>query len=204
MRILGIDPGLTRCGVGVVELLPGRKVTLIDVTVLRTPATLSLTDRIARIAGGIDELIVRHHPAAIAMERVFARRDVSTVMATAQVSGAAHFVAAQRGLSVHLYTPTEVKAAVTGYGAAAKPQVGALVARLLGVPQVPGPPDAADALAIAISHAFRGASDGRSFGRDSLGRSGPSDEGAQTRAQKSWRAAEAAAARPRRRPSLGV
>ena len=161
MRVLGIDPGLTRCGLGVVEGEVGRPLTLVDVDVLRTPTGQAVPDRLLAIQTGIEEWLARHCPDAVAVERVFARSDSSTVMGTAQASGLAMVAAARRGLPVALHTPSEVKAAVTGSGRAAKEQVGAMVRRILALPETPRPADAADALALAITHIWRGGAQGR-------------------------------------------
>ncbi|MDY7527934.1 MULTISPECIES: crossover junction endodeoxyribonuclease RuvC [Cryobacterium] len=196
MRVLGIDPGLTRCGVGVVDVAPNRTATLVDVTVLRSSPDLPLEQRLLLLSRGLEEMMDRHKPAFVAIERVFAQHNVRTVMGTAQISGVALLLAAQRGLTVTLHTPSEVKAAITGYGSADKAQVGAMVARVLGLSEVPKPADAADALALAICHAWRtGASGGTLPTTDGLA------GGALTPAQAAWRAAErgaAASAVPRR------
>ncbi len=155
LRVLGIDPGLTRCGVGVVDVSATRTATLVHVGVIRTPVDLPLEQRLLAIAHGIEEVLDAHAPQAVALERVFAQHNLRTVMGTAQASGVALQVAAARGLAVGLHTPSEVKAAITGYGAADKKQVGAMVARVLGLAEVPSPADAADALALAICHAWR-------------------------------------------------
>ncbi|BDZ63100.1 crossover junction endodeoxyribonuclease RuvC [Agromyces mangrovi Wang et al. 2018] len=188
MRVLGIDPGLTRCGVGVVDVAPDRRATLVDVVVLRSPADLAIERRLLRIAEGLDAILEEHRPHAVALERVFARSDVSTIMGTAQISGVAMHLAARRELTVALHTPSEVKAAITGYGRADKKQVGAMVARILGLETPPKPADAADALALAICHAWRsGPGSGAAAGGSS-----DVDAGA-TPAQKAWLAAERAA-----------
>jgi crossover junction endodeoxyribonuclease RuvC len=161
VRVLGIDPGLTRCGLGVVEGTVGRPLTLVAVTVLRTPADSPLPDRLVDLERGIEDWIDEHRPDAVAVERVFARSDVSTVMGTAQASGIAMLVAARRGLPVALHTPSEVKAAVSGNGRADKQQVGAMVSRILRLETVPRPADAADALALAITHIWRGGAQAR-------------------------------------------
>ncbi|MEY3697235.1 MAG: hypothetical protein RJA41_885, partial [Actinomycetota bacterium] len=111
MRVLGIDPGLTRCGVGVIESAPGRVVRLLHVDVLRTPADMPLEKRLAAIHFELSDLINRYQPDAIAVERVFAQSNVRTVMGTAQVSGIGLMLAAQLDISVQTYTPSEVKAA---------------------------------------------------------------------------------------------
>ena len=156
MRVLGIDPGLTRCGVGIVDVSPTRAATLVYVGVIRTPPEMALEQRLLAIAGGIAEALDEYSPTAVALERVFAQHNLRTVMGTAQASGVALQIAASRGLSVGLHTPSEVKAAVTGYGAADKKQVGTMVAKVLGLSEIPRPADAADALALAICHAWRG------------------------------------------------
>ncbi len=156
MRVLGIDPGLTRCGMGVVDGTVGRPLTLIDVNVLRTSADQPIAIRLVTIERGIDAWIDDYSPDAIAVERVFARSDSSTIMGTAQASGIALVAAARRGLPVALHTPSEVKAAVSGSGRAGKAQVGAMVTRILRLDAPPKPADAADALALAITHIWRG------------------------------------------------
>ena len=196
VRVLGIDPGLTRCGVGIVDVRPDRRATLVHVTVIRTPHGMPLEERLLAVGDGIEALLDEHLPAVVAIERVFAQHNLRTVMGTAQVSGVALHSAAKRGLPVALHTPSEVKAAITGYGAADKRQVQAMVARILGLAEVPKPADAADALAIAICHAWRA-------GPPAAGGAAGSAEGAAalTPAQAAWRAAERsgrASAVPRR------
>ncbi|MEV0848820.1 crossover junction endodeoxyribonuclease RuvC [Streptomyces sp. NPDC049954] len=155
MRVLGVDPGLTRCGIGVVEGMPGRPLTLIGVGVVRTPADADLGDRLVAIERGIEAWLDEHRPECVAVERVFSQHNVRTVMGTAQASAVATLCAARRGLPVALHTPSEVKAAVTGSGRADKAQVGAMVTRLLRLSEAPKPADAADALALAICHIWR-------------------------------------------------
>jgi crossover junction endodeoxyribonuclease RuvC len=161
MRVLGIDPGLTRCGMGVVDGGVGRPLSLVDVNVLRTSSGEPVPTRLVTIEKGVDAWIDEYRPDAVAVERVFARSDVSTIMGTAQASGIALVCAARRGLPVALHTPSEVKAAVSGNGRADKAQVGAMVARILRLPAPPRPADAADALALAITHVWRGGSQAR-------------------------------------------
>ena len=161
MRVLGIDPGLTRCGVGVVEGDVGRPLRLVDVGVLRTSADLPVAERLVSIERGIEAWLEEHRPDVVAVERVFARSDVSTVMGTAQASGIAMVCAARRGIRVAMHTPSEVKAAVSGSGRADKAQVGAMVARLLRLESPPKPADAADALALAITQIWRGGAQAR-------------------------------------------
>ena len=161
MRVLGIDPGLTRCGVGVVEGDVGRPLRLVEVGVIRTPSTMSVPERLVSIERGIEAWIEEHRPDAVAVERVFARSDVSTIMGTAQASGIAMVAAARRGLPVALHTPSEVKAAVSGSGRADKAQVALMVTRILKLDAAPKPADAADALALAITHIWRGGAQAR-------------------------------------------
>ncbi len=156
MRVLGVDPGLTRCGLGVVEGTAGRPPALVAVGVIRTPADLDVAKRLVRIETELEEWIIEHKPDAVAVERVFAQQNVRTVMGTAQASGVAMVVAARRGLPVALHTPSEVKAAVTGSGRAGKEQVTTMVTRILKLDERPTPADAADALALAICHIWRG------------------------------------------------
>jgi crossover junction endodeoxyribonuclease RuvC len=161
MRVLGIDPGLTRCGVGVVDGDVGRPLTLVGVGVVRTASDLPVAQRLVAIEAGLEEWIERYRPDAVAVERVFSQHNVRTVMGTAQASGVALVVAARRGIPVALHTPSEVKAAVSGSGRADKAQVGAMVTRLLRLDAPPSPADAADALALAICHIWRGAAQAR-------------------------------------------
>ncbi|MFI9204396.1 crossover junction endodeoxyribonuclease RuvC [Streptomyces sp. NPDC053048] len=155
MRVLGVDPGLTRCGVGVVEGVAGRPLRMIGVGVVRTPADADVADRLVLIERGIEEWLDAHRPEYVAVERVFSQHNVRTVMGTAQASAVAMLCAARRGLPVALHTPSEVKAAVTGSGRADKAQVGSMVTRLLRLDAPPKPADAADALALAICHIWR-------------------------------------------------
>ncbi|MFE2568001.1 crossover junction endodeoxyribonuclease RuvC [Streptomyces mirabilis] len=155
MRVLGVDPGLTRCGVGVVEGVAGRPLTLRGVGVVRTPADAELGLRLVAIEQGIEQWLDEYEPEVVAVERVFSQHNVRTVMGTAQASAVAMLCAARRGLTVALHTPSEVKAAVTGSGRADKAQVGAMVTRLLRLDAPPKPADAADALALAICHIWR-------------------------------------------------
>ncbi len=161
MRVLGIDPGLTRCGLGVVDGDVGRPLRLVDVGVLRTSADLPVAERLVTIERGVEAWLEEHRPDAVAIERVFARSDVSTVMGTAQASGVAMVVAARRGLPIALHTPSEVKAAVSGNGRADKKQVAQMIVRILRLDVAPKPADAADALALAITHIWRGGAQAR-------------------------------------------
>ncbi|RYV52843.1 crossover junction endodeoxyribonuclease RuvC [Pengzhenrongella frigida] len=189
MRVLGVDPGLTRCGLGVVDSLPGRRAALVAVGVARSSTEDDIDRRLLAIAEQIDEWIDLQAPDVVAVERVFAQHNVSTVMGTAQVAGIAMLAAARRRIPVALHTPSEVKAAVTGSGRAEKAQVQTMVAKILGLAEVPRPADAADALALAICHLWRPAG-ALAAPQRSLQ--------AMTSAQRTWAAAEHAARRPTR------
>jgi len=156
VRVLGVDPGVTRCGIGVVDGAPGRTLQLVHVEVVRTPADAEVGDRLVAQADAIAAAIERFRPDIVAVERVFSQHNVRTVMGTAQVAGLAIVAATRAGLPVALHTPSEVKAAVTGSGVAGKAQVGAMVTRLLRLAETPNPADAADALALAICQVWRG------------------------------------------------
>jgi crossover junction endodeoxyribonuclease RuvC len=167
-RILGIDPGLTRCGIGIIELGKGRKVSLVHVGVLVSPKDQELDARIGSVGSEIDALIKKFKPDVIAIERVFSQANLASVMGTAQISGVAIFLAYKHSIPVAMHTPTEVKAAVTGSGRAAKAQVGIMVAKLLGLTEIPKPADAADALAIAICQGYRGVNSSSSYTKAQL------------------------------------
>src|ERR1700729_2082918 len=171
MRVLGIDPGLTRCGLGVVDGTPGRTLTMVEVGVARTPADDEISQRLLALEEMFEAWMTTHQPDAVAVERVFSQRNVQTVMGTAQAGAVAIVCAARRGLPVALHTPSEVKAAVTGNGRADKDQVTAMVTRLLRVTDPPRPADAADALALAICHIWRGGGNGLRLAA-ALGRGG--------------------------------
>jgi crossover junction endodeoxyribonuclease RuvC len=156
MRVLGIDPGLTRCGLGVVDGSVGRPLRMVAVDVVRTAPDAPLGERLAAVHRGIDRWLEEHAPDVVALERVFSQHNVRTVMGTAQVSGVALLAAAHRGVPLAMHTPSEVKAAVTGNGRADKAQVTTMVSRLLRLAEAPRPADAADALALAICHVWRG------------------------------------------------
>ena len=189
IRVLCIDPGLTRCGVGIVDVTATRTATLVDVVVIRSGAELPLEQRLLLVGNEIERLLDLHQPHAVAIERVFAQQNLTTVMGVAQISGVALHLAAKRGLVVGLHTPSEVKSAITGYGSADKKQVATMVAKVLGLAEVPKPADASDALAIAICHAWK------------RGAAVASPGGSLTKAQETWLAAERSAAKspPKRR-----
>ena len=178
MKILGVDPGLTRCGVAVVDVSANRQAKFVFVDTLRSSSDSELPQRLNSIATALEEVIDRHTPDLIAIERVFSQANLRTVMGTAQISGVVMLLAQRRGIPVQMHTPTEVKAAVTGSGRAAKLQVGTMVAKILGLGEIPKPADSADALAIAITAGWRPST--------------PSTSGELTRAQQLWQSAEAA------------
>jgi crossover junction endodeoxyribonuclease RuvC len=161
MRVLGVDPGLTRCGIGVVDGGPGVPLRLIGTTVVTTPASADIGRRLLTLEEQLDKWLRRYEPDAVAVERVFSQHNVRTVMGTAQAGAVAIVCAARFGVPVALHTPSEVKAAVTGSGRADKAQVTHMVTRLLRMTEPPRPADAADALALAICHLWRGGAQAR-------------------------------------------
>lgn len=200
LRVVGVDPGLTRCGLAVVDVEPNRRATLVDVTVIGTEPGVALDARLLVIADGIDAWLDKHKPDVVALERVFSQMNVSTVMGVAQVTGVVIVAAARRGIPVALHTPTEVKAAVTGSGGSNKAAVGKMVAKILRLDEPPKPADAADAAALAITHGWRGAAPGSqatasapAVAAAAAGRSGL------TPAQRAWAQAEAKARTTRSR-----
>jgi len=156
MRVLGVDPGLTRCGLGVIEGDPGRRLALVATGVVSTSAGDEIGLRLLALEQQFERWLTDYQPDAVAVERVFSQHNVRTVMGTAQAGAVAIVCAARRGLPVALHTPSEVKAAVTGSGRADKAQVTQMVTRLLAMSDPPRPADAADALALAICHLWRG------------------------------------------------
>ena len=152
MRILGVDPGLTRCGMGVVDAGPGRRVRLVEAKTARSPADMAPHRRLLMIADALEAVMAEHRPDAVAVERVFAQSNVRSVTGTAQVAGVVMLAAARAGLPLGMLTPSEVKAAVTGNGRAGKRQVQTMVQRILGLAEPPRPADAADALAVAVAN----------------------------------------------------
>ena len=161
MRVLGVDPGLTRCGLGIVEGGLGQPLRMVAVGVVRTPTTDAPEERLLALQIEIDLWLTRHAPDAVAVERVFAKANIKGIMGTAQASAVPMLAAARLGLPLAMHTPTEVKAAVTGNGRADKAQVTAMVTRILGLAVAPKPADAADALALAICHVWRGGAQDR-------------------------------------------
>jgi crossover junction endodeoxyribonuclease RuvC len=156
MRVLGIDPGLTRCGIGIVSGTPGSTLSLDGVGVIMTPTDADFDHRLLALHSEITQWVQKYSPDVVAVERVFSQHNVRTVMGTAQAAGIALLVAAQNNIPVFMHTPSEVKAAVTGSGRANKAQVSEMVKRLLNLQEIPKPADSADALALAICHIWRG------------------------------------------------
>ncbi|WP_394251570.1 crossover junction endodeoxyribonuclease RuvC [Arthrobacter pityocampae] len=189
-RVMGIDPGLTRCGLAVVDIEPNRRSTLVAVGVVGTDAGQGLDQRLLVIAEAVDAWLDLHEPQALAVERVFSGTNISTVMGTAQATGAVIVSAARRGIPVALHTPTEVKAAVTGNGQADKVAVTKMVTKILRLDTPPRPADAADALALAITHAWR-----RGVGTQAAAARASVSGGLVTPAQRLWAEAEARARR---------
>lgn len=184
MRIIGVDPGLTRCGIGVVSLAGGR-VEFEHVEVLQSPPSMELPQRLALLGDSLDRVIARGEYDELALERVFAQQNLPSVMGVAHISGIVMYLAARNGLPVTLYTPNEIKVGVTGYGSADKSQVTHMVVRHLGLEQAPRPADAADALALAITHALHLRS-----GRARSPRAGETVRAGLTPAQVAWQQAE--------------
>lgn len=168
--ILGVDPGLTRCGFGVIS----KELQVLDFGLMQTPAGMNPRDRVGEIAQGLEALVAKHKPDLIGLERVFAQANLRSVMGVAQVSGALMAIAHKHSIPLEFFTPSEVKLAVTGHGRADKAQVGLMVSRLLNISEVPKPADVADALAVAITASKR-------------------SSGVGTKAQQAWVAASKAA-----------
>jgi len=189
VRILGIDPGLTRCGVGVIDVGPDRKLTMVHVSVIQTAPSTELPFRLLAIRQALVEVFDRFDPDRVALERVFAQQNLRSVMGTAQVSGLLLAEAAGRNVGVDLHTPTEVKASVSGSGRANKVQVANMVRRILTMDDATLLPDATDALALAICNAWRGGA--------GAGGGSTSSTTELTPAQQRWRDAESLARRQR-------
>ena len=156
MRVLGVDPGLTRCGIGIVEGAIGSPISLVGVGVILTSSEAPLDQRLLDLDQQLSEWINLWKPDVIAVERVFSQHNVRTVMGTGQAAGVALLLAAKAGIPVMMHTPSEVKASVTGSGRANKAQVALMVQKILNLETIPKPVDATDALALAICHIWRG------------------------------------------------
>lgn len=153
MKILGIDPGIGRTGWGVIEVERG-ELKVEKYGCIETSMKLSLEERLKEIHDNISRIITDLSPNALAIEELFFQNNAKTALVVGQARGVVLLAAAQHGLSVGEYTPLEVKVAVTGYGKAVKDQVGQMVKTILRLQAIPKPDDTADALAIAITHAF--------------------------------------------------
>ena len=180
--ILGVDPGLTRCGIGIIKAESSRKIALVHVDTIRTSPDTELSERVGSLGEAIETLIKKHEPNTIALERVFAQANVRSVMGVAQISGVVLMLANKYQIPVQMHTPSEVKAAVTGSGRAEKAQIGSAVTKILGLSEIPKPADSADALAVAICNAWK----------NSVSAGG---ETTLTKAQQAWRDAERVAKR---------
>ena len=156
MRVLGIDPGLTRCGIGIVDSSGPQNLKMVGVGVIKTDPEAALEYRLLELEKEISIWIYKFKPDVIAVERVFSQLNVRTAIATGQAAGIALLLAAKNGIPVGVHTPSEVKAAVTGSGRADKKQVAQMVKRLLKLEEIPKPVDSTDALALAICHHWRG------------------------------------------------
>lgn len=189
MLVIGVDPGLTRFGFGLVRRHPDRKLEHIASGVLNSSPQLEPQKRLLKLADGFEQLLIEHRPQAVALERVFSQANVSTVIGVAQISGIVLYLAEKNGIPVSIYTPTQVKAAVTGYGKAEKAQVANMVRRLLALPDLKVLADETDALALAVSHLWHpiltGASDGGAAERNPT-----TPSSTLTPAQKIWLEAE--------------
>jgi len=152
MFVLGIDPGLTRCGYGVVTQVGARKPHAVAAGVIRTSPSNQVPTRLAELLSEIQSLIVDYQPAVVAVERVLFQVNVSTAMSVGQASGVAMAAAASAGCDVIEYSPNEIKSAITGDGSADKDQMEQMVQLLLGIAQPLRPVDAADAVAVALCH----------------------------------------------------
>ncbi len=161
MKVLGVDPGLTRCGLGVVESSGSQNLSMVGVGVIKTSPDLPLEARLLELENALIDWIDLYKPDVIAVERVFSQLNVRTAMATGQAAGVALLIAARKGIPVMMHTPSEVKAAVTGSGRADKKQVAQMVQKLLRLDEIPKPVDSTDALALAICHHWRGAGNAR-------------------------------------------
>lgn len=154
MRVLGVDPGLTRCGIGVVDGPPGRPVAVAG-EVVRTARVLPLERRLMALCDEVAEALRLHSPDVVACERVLFSANARTAMGVGQAAGVVLLAAGRAGLPVASYSPNEVKRVVAGHGAADKGAVARMVAAQLGLGAVPSSPDVADALAVALCHLTR-------------------------------------------------
>jgi crossover junction endodeoxyribonuclease RuvC len=152
MRVMGVDPGLTRCGIAIVQDAASRKVELIEVLVARTLPSLPIAERLVQLERVLIESVEKYRPEVMAIEQIFSQHNLRSVMGTAQAAGVAMLVAARANIKVVTHTPTQVKAAVTGSGRADKKQVTQMVTKICNLETAPKPADAADAIALGICH----------------------------------------------------
>lgn len=152
MRVLGIDPGLTRCGYAVLEPVSGGAIATLSLGVMRTSPSDEVSIRLATLLDDINGILDEFSPGAVAIERIFFQTNVRTAISVAQASGVILAACAQRGCPVAHYTPSQVKGTVAGWGSADKEQVQKMVQMRLGLDAPPRPPDAADAAALALCH----------------------------------------------------
>jgi crossover junction endodeoxyribonuclease RuvC len=150
--VLGVDPGLTRCGYAVLEMTTAQQIRALAIGVIRTPPTNPIHERLAELHGEVEQLLTEFQPHAVAIEQVFFQNNVRTAMGVGQASGIVLALASRAGCEVAQYTPSAVKNTVAGWGSATKEQIGVMVQQRLGLESVPKPADAADAAAIALCH----------------------------------------------------
>src|SRR5829696_1646506 len=184
MRVLGVDPGLGRCGWAVLERRGGR-VGAVAYGTVHTDGE-QVAPRLAELAAKLRQVLAAHRPEALAIERLFFNANVRTAMTVGQASGVVLLLAAEHGLEVTAYTPPQVKQAVTGSGSASKEQVGYMVKALLGLASVPTPADTADALAVALCHLNHAGLSGAGAGGVRGGRAGPTDGQGAGQAGADW------------------
>ena len=178
-RVLGIDPGLTRCGYGLISKVSSRSLEFEKVGVFQTPSEMEVADRIGSLGAEIDKLLQSTKPDLVAIERIFSQQNLKTVISVAQISGVVVYLCNKRAIPVTFFTPTQVKSTVTGSGRANKAQMTKMVTSILKLKELPKPADAADALGVATTAAWRG---------------GPvASNTLETPAQIKWRSAEALA-----------
>lgn len=150
--VLGIDPGLTRCGYAVLSMTSAQQISPLAIGVLRTSTVDDLASRLAEIHTEVESLLAEFQPHSVAIEQVFFQNNVRTAMSVGQASGIVLALASRAGCTVAQYTPSQVKSSVAGWGGASKDQVGRMVQQRLGLSAIPEPADAADAAAIALCH----------------------------------------------------
>jgi crossover junction endodeoxyribonuclease RuvC len=155
MKTIGIDPGTARMGWGIVDEQGGR-ISLVEFGVLTTHAGQAQAERLRQLYEGLSAILARHRPAYAAVEELFFGKNVNTAITVGQARGVALLALHQAGAAIHEYKPTAIKQALTGYGGADKRQMQEMVRITLGLAAAPHPDDAADALAIAICHAYTG------------------------------------------------